>query len=93
MTPFPVGTRGLDQWDTPVRVVRACEVKGVKGLIYRYWVINEENGRPGSGPLRLLDIGQFTSTEDEVSKVKPVSEYRMQMMPECEAVTKKWGQR
>jgi len=80
------GTRGTDSTGRAVYVARVVEVKDVQGTLYRYWVVNEENGRPGTGYLRLLDIGGFVADADPPKKTKPAIEYEMSMIPQCEAI-------
>ena len=85
MKPHATGTRGVDQMGTVVWVVRAVEVKGVKGTIYRYWVTEDRD----VGFLRLLDIGQFVASEAPVENPKSESEYVSVMIPACESVPMK----
>ena len=59
VTKYEPGQLGRDQLGNAVMVVVRKEVKDVKGTQYRYWVTD----RDGLGPVRLLELGEFTAEE------------------------------
>lgn len=79
------GTRGRDRAGNEVVVVRASEVKGVIGKVYRYWVTTPDY----ESPLRLIDVGGFTADPDQPIPFTPKKEQLTEVLPGYEEIVKK----
>lgn len=85
------GTCGRDQNGSACFVSRVVEVKDIKGTVYRYWVVDSEDEKPGTGPMRLLELGAFVGPGPSAKKVKREPEFIRVMIPACEAIpVRRW---
>ena len=79
---YQVGQRGYDTAGTSCYVARASRVLGAEFELWRYWVVDEVDGKPGEGRVRLLKIGEFVASGEPMGKIVPRSTAEQTLMPE-----------